>query len=252
MQYLDWNKPKLDQVYRKREEIPSPVTALISLTRRTRAPRISKGPKVAIIGYFSGHQKSRRIVSQTESWESTRRQSPSKEYNSSYTLGAAVPSSPPPSFSLPRNQKRFPFWRTRAKKKDGEEETMHIKQVQISGFRSFRRQEGKEPFSPRHNVIVGRNGSGKSNFFDAIQFVLLNQRFSSLRQEERQVLLHEGAGAPVMSAFVEITFDNSDGRLAQVSNSKNITLNNIDTCTVEALYNINRYTLRNTSTSSIY
>lgn len=22
-----------------------------------------------------------------------------------------------------------------------------------------------EPFSPRHNVVVGRNGSGKSNFF---------------------------------------------------------------------------------------
>lgn len=93
---------------------------------------------------------------------------------------------------------------------------MHIKQVSISGFRSFRQQPEIESFSPRHNVIVGRNGSGKSNFFDAIQFALLNQRFSSLRQEERQVLLHEGAGAPVMSAFVEIVFDNSDGRLAQV------------------------------------
>lgn len=93
---------------------------------------------------------------------------------------------------------------------------MHIKQVSISGFRSFRSQPEIESFSPRHNVIVGRNGSGKSNFFDAIQFALLNQRFSSLRQEERQVLLHEGAGAPVLSAFVEIVFDNSSGRLAQV------------------------------------
>lgn len=92
---------------------------------------------------------------------------------------------------------------------------MHIKQVFISGFRSFRSQTEFEPFSPKHNVIVGRNGSGKSNFFDAIQFVLLNQRFSSLRQEERQVLLHEGAGANVMTAYVELIFDNSDGRLAQ-------------------------------------
>ncbi|KAG5185319.1 RecF/RecN/SMC [Tribonema minus] len=90
---------------------------------------------------------------------------------------------------------------------------MHIKQVIISGFRSFRSQAETEPFSPRHNVIVGRNGSGKSNFFDAIQFVLLNQKFQNLRQEERQHLLHEGAGANVMSAFVEIVFDNSDGRL---------------------------------------
>jgi hypothetical protein len=39
---------------------------------------------------------------------------------------------------------------------------------------------------------VGRNGSGKSNYFDAIQFVLLGPKFASLRQEDRQHLLHEG------------------------------------------------------------
>ena len=41
-------------------------------------------------------------------------------------------------------------------------------------------------YSSKHNVIVGRNGSGKSNFFDAIQFVLATGRFTTLRQEERQ------------------------------------------------------------------
>ena len=90
---------------------------------------------------------------------------------------------------------------------------MHIKQVIISGFRSFRNQCEIEPFSPQHNVIVGRNGSGKSNFFDAIQFVLLGPRFASLRQEDRQHLLHEGAGTSVMAAYVEIVFDNVDGRM---------------------------------------
>ena len=90
---------------------------------------------------------------------------------------------------------------------------MHIKQVVISGFRSFRNQCEIEPFSPQHNVIVGRNGSGKSNFFDAIQFVLLGPRFSTLRQEDRQHLLHEGAGTNVMAAYVEIVFDNIDGRM---------------------------------------
>jgi structural maintenance of chromosome 3 (chondroitin sulfate proteoglycan 6) len=39
---------------------------------------------------------------------------------------------------------------------------------------------------------VGRNGSGKSNFFNAIQFVLLAPKFQNLSQEERQHLLHEG------------------------------------------------------------
>lgn len=69
-------------------------------------------------------------------------------------------------------------------------------------------------YSPKHNVIVGRNGSGKSNFFDAIQFVLLGPKFVNLRQEDRQHLLHEGAGSSVMAAYVEIIFDNSDGRLS--------------------------------------
>jgi structural maintenance of chromosome 3 (chondroitin sulfate proteoglycan 6) len=91
---------------------------------------------------------------------------------------------------------------------------MHIKQVLISGFRSFRNQTEIENFSSKHNVIVGRNGSGKSNFFDAIQFVLVAPKFATLRQEDRQNLLHEGAGSSVMAAYVEIVFDNHDGRLS--------------------------------------
>lgn len=89
---------------------------------------------------------------------------------------------------------------------------MYIKQVIIQGFRSYRDQTVIEPFSPKHNVIVGRNGSGKSNFFYAIQFVLSDE-FSHMRQEERQALLHEGTGPRVISAYVEIIFDNTDNRL---------------------------------------
>jgi len=60
---------------------------------------------------------------------------------------------------------------------------------------------------------VGRNGSGKSNFFDAIRFVLCDERFSALRTpHERQGLLHVGGGDTVMSAFVELHLDNSEGR----------------------------------------
>ncbi|OTF69407.1 structural maintenance of chromosomes protein 3-like protein, partial [Euroglyphus maynei] len=89
---------------------------------------------------------------------------------------------------------------------------MFIKQVVISGFRSYREQTVVEPFSPGHNVIVGRNGSGKSNFFYAIQFVLSDE-FSHLRPDQRQQLLHEGPGQRTMIAYVEIIFDNSDNRL---------------------------------------
>ncbi|XP_056647941.1 structural maintenance of chromosomes protein 3 [Diorhabda sublineata] len=89
---------------------------------------------------------------------------------------------------------------------------MHIKQVIIQGFKSYRDQTVVEPFDKRHNVVVGRNGSGKSNFFYAIQFVLSDE-YSHLRPDQRQALLHEGTGPRVVSAYVEIIFDNSDSRV---------------------------------------
>ncbi|KAI9166803.1 Chromosome segregation protein sudA [Paramyrothecium foliicola] len=68
-----------------------------------------------------------------------------------------------------------------------------------------------EPFSPKTNVVVGRNGSGKSNFFAAMRFVL-SDAYTQMGREERQGLLHEGSGSAVMSAYVEIIFDNSGNR----------------------------------------
>lgn len=85
-------------------------------------------------------------------------------------------------------------------------------QIIIQGFKSYREQTIVEPFDKRHNVVVGRNGSGKSNFFFAIQFVLSDE-FTHLRPEQRQALLHEGTGTRVLSAYVEIIFDNSDNRI---------------------------------------
>ncbi|RDX44908.1 structural maintenance of chromosome protein 3 [Lentinus brumalis] len=89
---------------------------------------------------------------------------------------------------------------------------MYIKTLTIQGFKSYRDQTQIEPFSPRHNVVVGRNGSGKSNFFAAIRFVL-SDAYTSMSREERQSLLHEGVSTTqTLSAFVEIVFDNSDNR----------------------------------------
>ncbi|TQE05643.1 hypothetical protein C1H46_008776 [Malus baccata] len=61
-------------------------------------------------------------------------------------------------------------------------------------------------------TAVGANGSGKTNFFHAIRFVL-SDLFQNLRSEDRHALLHEGAGHQVLSAFVEIVFDNADNRI---------------------------------------
>lgn len=100
---------------------------------------------------------------------------------------------------------------------------MHIKQVIIEGFKSYKDQIITEPFSPKFNVVVGANGSGKSNFFAAIRFVLTDlgkdsdnasNTSNTLRAEDRQALMYEGPGARgVLSAYVEVVFDNTDGRL---------------------------------------
>jgi structural maintenance of chromosome 3 (chondroitin sulfate proteoglycan 6) len=79
---------------------------------------------------------------------------------------------------------------------------------------SYKDQTVIEPFSPGTNVIVGRNGSGKSNFFAAIRFVL-SDAYTNMSREERQALLHEGSGSAVMSAYVEIIFDNQDKRFSE-------------------------------------
>lgn len=102
---------------------------------------------------------------------------------------------PPPPKALPRK-----------KKVPNTEPAPKIKKK-----KRYKEQTVIEPFSPKHNVIVGRNGSGKSNFFAAIRFVL-SDAYTQMGREERQALLHEGSGSAVMSAYVEIIFDNSDER----------------------------------------
>lgn len=87
---------------------------------------------------------------------------------------------------------------------------MHIKRIIIQGFKTYKNTTVIDLISPHHNVVVGRNGSGKSNFFAAIRFVL-SDAYTHMTREERQGLIHEGSGT-VMSAYVEIVFDNTDRR----------------------------------------
>ncbi|KAI6242798.1 Structural maintenance of chromosomes protein [Aphelenchoides fujianensis] len=98
---------------------------------------------------------------------------------------------------------------------------MYIREINITGFRSYFELTSITDLSRKHNVVVGRNGSGKSNFFYAIQFVLSNE-FNNLNQEQRNNLLHEGTGQRVAQAKVEIVFDNSLHRLPSDSNEVRI------------------------------
>ena len=89
---------------------------------------------------------------------------------------------------------------------------MHIKQVIVEGFKTYREQTVVD-FDDGLNCIVGRWFGQAQICFTPSRFVL-SDVFGTLRAEERQRLLHEGAGHAVMSAYVEIVFDNADGRLA--------------------------------------
>ena len=69
---------------------------------------------------------------------------------------------------------------------------------QLTRYSSYKDQTVIEPFSPKHNVIVGRNGSGKSNFFAAIRFVL-SDAYTQMGREERSALLHVRCGYDIGS-----------------------------------------------------
>lgn len=66
---------------------------------------------------------------------------------------------------------------------------MHIKRVTVIGWKSYRDKSGIKECSPGFNVVFGRNGSGKSNFFEAIRFVLSDD-YTSVRRKDRHGLLH--------------------------------------------------------------
>ena len=90
---------------------------------------------------------------------------------------------------------------------------MYIKRIIIKGFKTYRNETIIDDLSPHQNVIIGSNGSGKSNLFSAIRFVLSND-YTHLRHEERQGLIHQGSvGNSIMSASVEIIFHDPEGKV---------------------------------------
>ena len=92
---------------------------------------------------------------------------------------------------------------------------MYIQSVLIQGFKTYRNITAVEDFSPHFNVVIGGNGSGKSNFFAAVRFVLSDD-YSSLKREERQGLIHQGTGS-IMSAYVEIVFHDPSDQMMMTS-----------------------------------
>jgi len=87
---------------------------------------------------------------------------------------------------------------------------MHIKSVKMTGFRSYK-EETLVEFSRKHNVVVGKNGSGKSNVFKALEFILSNQ-YRSVASRDFQKYVYEGSERRAY-ASVEVVFDNASQQI---------------------------------------
>ena len=88
---------------------------------------------------------------------------------------------------------------------------MKFTRLRLSGFKSF--VEPTELFiEPGLTAIVGPNGCGKSNLFDAMRWVMGETRPSSVRGSEMDDVIFSGsAGRPARNvAEVTLFIDNAD------------------------------------------
>lgn len=87
---------------------------------------------------------------------------------------------------------------------------MRVKEITLSEFLSFKEPTRVGEFSPGVNVIVGKNGSGKSNVLAAIRFIFPHE--GRCTYEEKKSYFYEGNQLAQQTAFVEVVFDNASGR----------------------------------------
>ncbi|PQV64767.1 condensin subunit Smc [Abditibacterium utsteinense] len=91
---------------------------------------------------------------------------------------------------------------------------MHLKKLQLFGFKSFADETTLE-FGPGITAVVGPNGSGKSNIVDAMLWALGERSAKALRGNSATDVIFNGSGGrkPTGRCEVSLFFDNQSGTL---------------------------------------
>ncbi len=100
---------------------------------------------------------------------------------------------------------------------------MFLERVELFGFKSFA-DRTEIRFSPGITAVVGPNGCGKSNIFDAIRWALGEQNIRNLRGKSLQDVIFNGTREvkPMGMAEVTLHLDNHDQRIASEFSSVTI------------------------------
>ncbi len=102
---------------------------------------------------------------------------------------------------------------------------VHVKKVEIFGFKSFGFKNTTVQFEPGLVSISGPNGSGKSNILDAIIFAMGENKPKVMRVDKLRSLIHdiEGNQRGPKLARTSVHFDNSDRKIPVDSDAVEIT-----------------------------
>lgn len=86
---------------------------------------------------------------------------------------------------------------------------MNIKKIELQGFKSFP-EKTKIMFHPGITVIVGPNGTGKSNIVDALMWVLGGKRLKSFRGERGTEIIFNGSQKQAPMSMADVTLSLGD------------------------------------------